>query len=112
LVSPLVSFPQVFPPNPCTQLYPPPIRATCISHLILLDLITRTIMGEVYRSLSSSLWSFIHSPFALSLSDPNIFTCNLKPCDTHLFCKRENGWPWEIGFPVMNWCQRYEMQSC
>ena len=31
------------------------IRATCHAHLILLDFITRTILGEEYRSLSSSL---------------------------------------------------------
>ena len=29
-----------------------PIRSTCPVHLILLDFITRTIMGEEYRSLS------------------------------------------------------------
>ena len=39
-----------------------PIRATCHAHLILLDLITRTILGEEYRSLSSSFCSFLHSP--------------------------------------------------
>ena len=31
-----------------------PIRATCPAHLILLDFITRTILGEEYRSFSSS----------------------------------------------------------
>ena len=38
----------------------------------LLDLITRTIFGEQYRSLSSSLCSFPHSPVTLSFLGPNI----------------------------------------
>ena len=39
-----------------------PIRATCPAHLILLDFITRTILGDVYRSFSSSLCNLLHSP--------------------------------------------------
>jgi len=39
-----------------------PIRARCPAHLILLDFITRTILGEVYKSFSSSLCSLLHSP--------------------------------------------------
>jgi hypothetical protein len=40
-------------------------------------LITRTILGEEYRSLSSSLCSFLHSLTTSSLLDPNIFLSTL-----------------------------------
>ena len=48
-----------------------PIRAPCTAHLILLDFITRTILGE-YRPLSSLLCSLLHSPVTSSLLGPNI----------------------------------------
>ena len=47
------------------SLYTPllsPIRATCPTHHILLDLINRIIMSEKYKSLSSSLCRLLHSP--------------------------------------------------
>ena len=43
---------------PTKTLYTPlssPIRATCPAHLILLYFITRTILGEEYKSFSSSM---------------------------------------------------------
>ena len=49
-----------------------PIRATYPAHLILLDYITRTILGEEYKSFSSSLCNLLHSPVTSSLLGPNI----------------------------------------
>ena len=56
-----------------------PVYASHLPHtcyippqLILLDFITRTILGEEYTSLSSSLCSFLLSPLTSSLPSPNI----------------------------------------
>jgi len=54
-----------------------PIRATCPAHLILLDFITQTILGEEYRSLSTSLCCFLHYPVTLFLLGPNILLSTL-----------------------------------
>ena len=66
----------LFPSGFLTRtLYKPfisPVRATCLSHPFLLDLITRTILDEDYRSFSFSLCNFLHSPVTSSLLDPNI----------------------------------------
>ena len=61
-----------FPHQDPTHLLSSSIRATCPAHLILLDFITRTTLGEEYRSFSSSLCSLLHSPVTSSLLGPNI----------------------------------------
>jgi len=54
-------FPSGVPTQTLFMLLLSPIRATCPAHLILLDFITRTNLDEEYKSLSSSLCSFLHT---------------------------------------------------
>ena len=61
-------FPRQDPIHPLSS----PIRATCPAHLVLLDFITRTKLGEEYKSFSSSLCNLLHSPVTSSLLGPNI----------------------------------------
>jgi len=53
------------------------IRATCPAHLILFYFITRTLLGEEYRSFSSSLCSLLQSPVTSSLLVPYILLYTL-----------------------------------
>ena len=71
---------QVFQVVSCLQvsltktLYEPllaPVHATCLASVILLYLITRTMFGEQYRSLNSSLCSLLHFPVISSLLGSN-----------------------------------------
>ena len=54
--------------KPCIHLSP--IHSTRPAYLILLNLTTRIILGEQYRSLSSLLCSFLHSSDTSTLLDP------------------------------------------
>jgi hypothetical protein len=90
---------------PTKTLYTPllsPISSRCPAHLILLDFITRTIFGEEYRSLSSSLCSFHHSHVTSSLLGPYIllsthfsntlslrFSLNVSDQVSHTYKKEE-----------------------
>ena len=66
--SPSLRFPHQDPVQPLSS----PIRATCPAHLILLDFITCTILGEEYKLFSSSLCNLLHSSVTSSLLGPNI----------------------------------------
>ena len=68
-------FPHQDPIHPLSS----PIRATCPVHLILFDFITRTILGEEYKSFSSSICSLLHSPVTSSLLGLNILLNTMFP---------------------------------
>jgi len=82
----VVSFLQITPPKPCTRLSSPlyALHAQPISFFSILS--PRTILSEEYRSLSSSLGSFLYSPVTLSLLGLNIlnalFSNTLSLCSS------------------------------
>ena len=53
------------------------MHTTCPAFLILLAFMARTILCEKYRSFSSSLCSFLHSPLTSSLLGPKYSTQTL-----------------------------------
>ena len=73
---PIGFFPSGFPPKPCIRLSHPHTRyMPSPSHSS--PFYPRTILGEQYRSLSSSVYSFIQPSVPLSFLGPNIFLNNL-----------------------------------
>jgi len=72
-------FPSGFPTKTLYTSVLYPIRATCSSHFILLDLTILIIFCEEYISLSSSLRTFLHCPVTSSPLGPNILLFSRSP---------------------------------
>ena len=89
-------FPHQDPIHPLSSL----TRATCPAHLILLHFITRTVLGEQYKSFSSSLCNLLHSHVTSSLLGPNIL--HTKTSFTAVFL-RINLWGSKHLEDVKNW---------
>ena len=71
------SFTRVPPPKPCIRHSSHPY-APHVSPIPFFSIfITQTLLGEQYRSLSSSLCSFLHFPVTSSVLDPNILLSTL-----------------------------------
>ena len=87
------SFSSDFPTKIMYTSLPSPTRATFLAHLILLDFITRKVLGKNYRSLGSSTCSLLHSPVISSLLGPNIllstlFSNTLSPRASYAFARQ------------------------
>ena len=65
--SPQRLLPSGFPTKTLFTPLSSPLRDTCPPNLIILDFVTRTILGEEYKSFSSSLCSRLHSPLPRNL---------------------------------------------
>jgi hypothetical protein len=64
-------------PHQSSVINLPPIRATCLAQLIVLDFMTRTSLGGKHRSCNYSSLGFLHSPVTRSILCPNVFLSTL-----------------------------------
>ena len=73
--SPSLRFPHQDPVHPLSS----PMRATCPAHLILLDFITRTILGEEYKSFTQIFRSYkLLFPFRFLIDSKYGNVCTLR----------------------------------
>ena len=79
-----------FPHQNPVHASPFPIRATCPAQLILLDFITRTILGQEYRSLNSSACKYSSQHPILKHPQPTFLPQCQRPSFTPIQNKRQN----------------------
>jgi hypothetical protein len=72
-------FPSGFPTNNLYTFLFSPLHATCPAHLGIFYLIILIILVEEYKTCSSFLCNFLHSPVTPSLFGPNSLLSTLFP---------------------------------
>ena len=109
---PSVLLPSGLPTKILYALLLSPIHASCRTHFILLDMITRIIFGEEHRSLSSSLCILLHSSVTFSLLGPNILFSTLSSdslslCSSKFECFQKLSWGDKSLYivPVLIWAR-------
>ena len=91
--------------DPTTPLSSP-ICATCPAYLILLDFITRTILGEQYKSFSPSLCNLLHSLVTSSLLVQIFSSTPCSQIDLNNIKFSDKYGYWKQGLPSsVSWCE-------
>jgi hypothetical protein len=102
------SFPHVSSPKPCMYVFLlSPIRTTCPAyHVILLDLITRIMFGEEYRSRISSLCSLPQS------THPSPFSKHINALQHPILENPQHNLLPQFGSPIFPPVQNRQLSFC